>query len=353
METTDLTAGPVPADPAPDAPAPLSPDEEEEPGSRRKLILLLLMLLILLLLALVTAWYLLFHKPLTMIPGITAPEAMPTYQGSLYNVSKPQSVAVSTDATRIVITQTGTSLETVMFDRQGNKVGVLAPPSDQVPSPHQLFVATNPVTGEFWTTDRLNGLAAVYSSSGKFEKLVDPGTALENWQPLGIGFDKAGDVYIADVSNGPAVIHEFGPDGKELRSFGTGQNLDHPNGIAVAGDGTTYVTDTGNGQLKIFDPSGALIGQVDRGASAGNLGLPVGIGFDDHGNVLVVDSSSARVQVYQPLASGQQSLDYINAFGEKGSGDAQFSYPNGLAADSQGRVYVADWGNDRLEIWGY
>jgi DNA-binding beta-propeller fold protein YncE len=353
MDSAEMTAGPVPADPGAEAPAPTSPDQEQ-PASRRKLIVLLVMLFVFLLLALVAAWYLLFHKPLTeVIPGVTAPQTMPAYQGSLYNLSKPQSVAVSTDATRLVITQTGTSLETVMFDRQGNKVAVLAPPTDQVPSPHQLFVATDPATGEFWATDRFNGLTAIYTASGKFDRLFDPGTALQNWQPLAIGFDKTGDAYIADVSNGPAVILVFGPDGKELRSFGPGHNLDHPNGIAVADNGMVYVADTGNGQLKVFDPSGGMIGSIDRGAASGNLGLPVGVAIDDHGNVLVVDSNAARVQAYAQLAAGQDSPNYINAFGEEGSGDANFSYPNGLAADAQGRVYVADWGNDRLEIWGY
>ncbi len=352
MGSSELTAGDVPAEPGADAPAPTTPDEEQ-PASRRKLIVLLLMLLLFLLLALIASWYLLFHKPLTQLPGVTAPEAMPTYQGSLYSLSKPQDVAVSTDATRIVVTQTGTSLDTVMLDRQGNKLGVLAPPTSDVPSPHQLFVAVDPVTGEFWTTDRYNGIVAVYNSSGKFEKVFDPGSALQDWAPLAIGFDKAGDAYVADVGKPAAVIHVFGPDGKELRSFGEGQSLDHPNGIAVADDGTTYVSDTGNGQLKIFDASGALVGAIDRGAADGNLGLPVGVGIDDQGRVLVVDSSSARVQAYSQLASGQHSPLYINAFGEKGSGDANFSYPNGLAADAQGRVYVADWGNDRLEIWGY
>ncbi len=352
MGSTEMTAETVPAEPGPETPVPASQDEER-PASRRKLLVLLLMLLIFLLLVVVAAWYLLFHQPLTMLPGVTPPEAMPAYQGSLYNLSAPEDVAVSLDATRLVITQTGSTYDTVMFDRLGNKLAVLAPPAGQVPSPHQMFVATDPVTGEYWTTDRSNGLVVIYSAGGTFEKLLDPGSALQNWQPLGIGFDKTGDAYIADVGNGAAIIRVFGPDGKELRSFGGGLSLNSPNGIAVADDGTVYVADTGNGQLKVFDPSGNLVGSIDRGDAEGNLGLPVGVAIDDHGNVLVVDSSAARVQAYKQLASGQQSPDYISGFGQKGSSDAQFSYPNGLAADAQGRVYIADWGNNRLEVWGY
>lgn len=359
MDSAQMTAGTLPADAGVEAPTPPgvdepvpTPDEERRP-SRRKLAILFGLMLVFLILLLVSVWYLVFRKPITELPSVVTPTTMPAYQGSLYNLSRAQDTAVSADATRIVITQTGTSLETVVFDRQGNKLGVLAPPKDQVPTAHQMFVATDPATGEFWTTDRFNGVVAVYSSAGKFERLLDPGATLQNWQPLAIGIDKAGDVFVADVSNGPAVIHVFGPDGKELRSFGKDADLDHPNDIAVGGDGTVYVSDTGHGQLKVFDAAGAYVATVARGAADGNLGLPVGVAIDDQGKVLVVDSSGARVQAYAQYKAGQNTLDYINAFGEKGSGDAQLSFPNGLAADAQGRVYVADWGNDRLEIWGY
>lgn len=351
MDSTNITAGSLPNDSA-EAPAPGSIDEQPR-ASRRKLVVLLVLSLLFLVLALVASWYLLFRKPLTELPVVTMAEPMPTYQASLYNLSKPQSVAVSADATRFVITETGTPSDTVMFDRQGNKLAVLAPPKDLVATPHQLFVALDPATGEYWATDRFNGIVSIYSRTGAYERQFDPGTALRGWQPLAIAFDRTGNAYIVDVSNGAAVVHVFGVDGKEARSFGGGENLNHPNGIAIAADGTTYVADTGNGQLKVFDATGKLIGAVDRGASDGNLGLPVGVAIDDHNNVLVVDSSAARVQAYKPLAPGQDSPEYINAFGEKGTGDAALSYPNGLAADAQGRVYVADWGNDRLEIWGY
>ena len=135
--------------------------------------------------------------------------------------------------------------------------------------------------------------------------------------------------------------------------FGAGQSLDHPNGIAVAPDSTVYVTDTGNGRLLVFDPSGDRVGTVSRGVAPGNLGLPVGVVFDDHGRIAVVDSTAATVQLYAPIEAGASGPAYIDRFGEQGNADAQLSFPNGLAADGRGRLYVADWGNDRLEIWSY
>lgn len=357
MDTPEMTLGALPADAAPktgdqgvpEAPAP----EAEEPASRRKKILLLLLFGLLLILTLLTIWYLLFRKPVTEIPLPVVPQPMPAYQGSLYDLSKPKDVAVSADGSRVYITQAGATLDTVMMDLAGTKLGVLKPPANLIAQPHQLFVAISPVTGDVWTTDRYDGSVVIYSATGTYKRIFDQGVERANWQPLGIGFDKKGDAYIADVSNAAAVIDVFGAGGKFLRSFGADSSLGYPNGIAVGGDGTVYVTDSGNGRLVVFDASGKRIGAVGRGVSAGDLGLPVGVALDDHGRIAVVDSVAGTVQVYDPMKEGASGPAYVDSFGAQGDADGQLSYPNGLATDGRGRFYVADWGNDRLEIWSY
>ena len=358
MTTPDLSLGALPGDAQPDATLPETPETpvppvEEREDNRRKKFLLLFLLGLLAIMGSLSIWYLLFRQPITTIPVPFVEPPMPTYQGSLYDLSKPQAVAVSPDGAQLVVTQTGTTLDTVLMDRQGTQLAILKPPADLIAQAHQLFVATDPATGDYWTTDRFNGAVAIYDANGKYLSIFDQGVALANWQPLGIGFDQAGNAYIADVSADPVVIHVFGSDGKLVRDFGAGAGLNHPNGIAVDADGTVYVTDTANGRLLVFDASGAQVGIVERGDAVGNLGLPVGIGIDDHGRILVADSSASKVQAYTPMATGDRGPGYVNSFGEKGASDGAFSFPNGLAVDGRGRVYVADWGNDRLEVWSY
>ena len=358
MTTPDMTLTTPAGDVQPDAvpaggPEEPAPPVEERDDRRRKRFLLLFLLALLAIMGSLSIWYLLFRQPITTIPIPFVEPPMPTYQGAFYDLSKPQAVAVSLDNTQIVATQTGITLDTVLMDRQGTQLAILKPPSDLIPQAHQLFVATDPATGDYWTTDRFNGAVVIYDANGTYLSIFDQGVARANWQPLGIGFDQAGNAYIADVSADPVVIHVFGTDGQLVRDFGAGAGLNHPNGIAVDGSGTAYITDTGNGRLLVFDASGAQIGTVERGDAAGNLGLPVGIGIDDFGRILVVDSSASTVQAYSPMATGDRGPGYVNSFGEPGANDGAFSFPNGLAIDSRGRVYVADWGNDRLDVWSY
>ncbi len=353
-----MTLGALPGEPSPgadqpDAPGqPAPPAEEREDARRRKWLLLFLFLLLLVFLSL-SIWYLLFRKPITELPVPIGPVAMPTYQYALYDLSKPQGVAVSSDGSRIYVTQNGSSLDTLMLDRQGATLGVLKPPATKLAQAHQLYLAVNPVTGEVWTTDRYDSGVFIYAADGTFVRVFDQGAALAGWQPLGIGFDQQGDVYIADVGGGSQRIHEFSPDGKLLRDIGAGDSLDHPNGIVVDGSGNVYVTDTANGRLLVYDASGTKVGIVERGEAAGNLGLPVGVAIDDHGHILVADSSASRIQAYAPMAAGDRGPTYLNAFGLKGSDDGFMAFPNGIAVDGRGRVYVADWGNDRLQVWSY
>ena len=61
--------------------------------------------------------------------------------------------------------------------------------------------------------------------------------------------------------------------------------------------------------------------------------------------VFVVDKTSTNVQVFD------KDGKFINKFGSKGSNDGQFSRPEDLAIDPQGKVFVADTGNSRIQVF--
>jgi DNA-binding beta-propeller fold protein YncE len=351
MDALPTEAPASPEAPLADGTTPLEPPAEERPLSRRKKILALLLLFLFLVLLLLAVWYLLFRKPIgEIIPPVVA-QPVPAYQYSLYNFTKPQDVAVSLDGSRIYVTQTDGTEETLVVDRQGTKIGALTPPAGA--SGQAYYLAVNPKSGEVWTSDRRDGAVYVYSAEGTFEKTFDPGATIKSWQPLGIGFDPAGDVFVGDVAGTVPTVHEFGPDGSWIRDFGATAGLSTPSGIAEDAAGNVYVADTNNGRLVVFSPTGDQIGLVGRGVAAGDLGLPVGVGVDDKGRILVVDSSASAVQIYQPIQPGARGPEFVSAFGLQGNADGQFMYPNGIGLDNRGRIYVADWNNDRLQVWSY
>lgn len=83
-------------------------------------------------------------------------------------------------------------------------------------------------------------------------------------------------------------------------------------------------------------------GRFNRGA--GQLNLPWGVAVDAADNVYVADWRNDRLQVFD--AEGR----YLATIGSSGTGDGQFRRPAGISIDRAGDIIVADWGNERVQI---
>jgi uncharacterized protein (TIGR03663 family) len=85
----------------------------------------------------------------------------------------------------------------------------------------------------------------------------------------------------------------------------------------------------------------AMFGTI--GAGQGQFQEPKAMAFGPDGNLYVADSGNNRIEVVSPGGK------FIRAFGSKGTGDGQFTEPWGIAVSKTGNVYVADTWNHRVE----
>ena len=178
----------------------------------------------------------------------------------------------------------------------------------------------------------------------------------------------------------------LGPDESSLRRPET---MIKPYGIAVAPDGRVFVTDTAARRVFAFDPElrkVAFIGEQGNG----RLTKPIGVAVDEQGRVFVADATLGRVFAYSPdgslaLAIGHEgefknpsglAIDRLNkrlyvadaskhqigcystldgtpvrTIGQRGTGPGQFNFPTNLFVDRDGRLYVADTLNFRMQIF--
>ncbi len=85
------------------------------------------------------------------------------------------------------------------------------------------------------------------------------------------------------------------------------------------------------------------------GSGNGQFNSSVGVAVDGSGNVYVADRANDRVEKFTNTGTYISQLGCASGACSPGSGNGQFSGPDGVAVDGSGNVYVADRANDRVE----
>jgi peptidylamidoglycolate lyase len=123
-----------------------------------------------------------------------------------------------------------------------------------------------------------------------------------------------------------------------------------PHGLTIDSRDNIWMTDVGLHQVIKFDKDGNLLMTLgERGVSgedSSRFNMPTDVAIATDGSFYVSDGyGNSRVVKFS--AQG----DYITSWGRPGTEPGQFDVPHSIALDSQGRVYVADRGNARIQIF--
>ena len=116
-----------------------------------------------------------------------------------------------------------------------------------------------------------------------------------------------------------------------------------PVDIAVDKDGNVYVSDEEQHKIAVYTDGQRIADWGERGEEEGRLNGPAGMDFDADGNLFVVDSLGGLVQRFTVTG------EHLASWGRSGHGDGELSRPWGLTVAPDGAVFVADWGNDRVQ----
>lgn len=339
----DVDLGSAPAD------EQLRPEDRRR--RRRRIALLLFLSLLAIGLLAFSGWYLLFRKPISLIPipGFDA-LPMPNYSYSLYGPQRPTGIAVTPDGARIYVTQTSGEAAIFELDPQGQVLNTIVP-ADTSTDHVFVSVALNPLTGELYASDRPIAQIPIFDANGTFLRNFEPPASLNGWQPLGLSFTADGHLLVTDAADN--TVHEFDASGQLVRTVGTDGQFSFPNSAAIDAAGRLYVSDSNNGRLFVFGRDGSPLGVIRRGPADGDLGLPRGMALDDQGALYVTDAADQTIKVYIPSSDPLALPRYEGLIGQGGIGEGMFQFPNSVATDTRGRIYVADWGNDRIQVWSY
>jgi DNA-binding beta-propeller fold protein YncE len=179
-----------------------------------------------------------------------------------------------------------------------------------------------------------------------------------NWgEGTGVGIAPNGNVWVANRGAWP--IMEFDRSGKMIQAWNTDTLRYTPgvgrgiHGLKPDLKGNIWTTDREGSVIHVYNPEGRLL--MILGNRQGNAnGNESKTGFDQptnfwplpNGNMLISDGYG-NGRVVEVTSSGK----YVRHIGRRGTGDGEFNTVHGVTADENGRIYIADRGNARIQVF--
>jgi DNA-binding beta-propeller fold protein YncE len=150
-------------------------------------------------------------------------------------------------------------------------------------------------------------------------------------------------------NRGPVPVQVYTADGEFVRSWGEGQ-FREPHQVRIDREGFVWLVDSGRHVVKKFTPEGKLhltLGSDDEpGEDSTHLNRPTDVAIARNGHLFVADGYGNNRIVHFDNR-GQ----FVGTWGSLGSAPGQFSLPHSIALDSQGRLFVADRNNARVQVF--
>ena len=196
--------------------------------------------------------------------------------------------------------------------------------------------------------------------------LPNPYHEVANWAKLPAGATWGGVISVDPAPNGDIwVFHRADPplvrfdqSGKVVKAFGEGLFV-QPHGMTVDRQGNVWVTDAqtkdGKGQQVFkFSPEGKVLMTLGKAGVAGDgtdvFSGPSDVVIGSNGDIFVADGHINGTAVGRIMKFSKDGK-FIKAWGKRGKGPGEFDTPHSIAMDSQGRLFVADRGNSRIQIF--
>lgn len=254
-------------------------------------------------------------------------------------------------------------------DGQGSAARFYRPQGVAVDAAGNVYVADSSgqtirkVTSEGTVTT----LAGVRSVDGSTDGI---GAAARFSYPVGIALNSTGTLYV--VENGINGVRQITQAGVVTTVPGTVRLVD-PTGIAADSSGNLYITDhstvrklTADGVMTVLAGVIGVTGYADGTGASARFSHLAGITLDFAGNLYVTDylftislGSSPAYSIYfgnatiRKITPASVVTTVAGAAGAGGYVDgapaaARFRSPHGIAADSRGNLYVADWANNTI-----
>jgi len=210
------------------------------------------------------------------------------------------------------------------------------------------------------------GLVSTLAGSGEEGFKDGPAAEAQFSMPSGVAIAKDGSVVVVDTCN--ARIRKISPEGLVSTLAGSGEEgfkdgaaaeaqFNYPGGVAFDGEGNLFVIDPANARIRKVSPDGqvstlagcGLAGFNDGPAAEAEFKFPQSVAVDGDGCLVIVDLGNHRIRKISPDGRVRTLAGTgVEGFADGAVAEAKFAYPQDVAVASDGSLFVADLGNQRI-----
>ena len=138
--------------------------------------------------------------------------------------------------------------------------------------------------------------------------------------PFGIHISKNSRIYIADDLGHAFTVHDSNM--RLLKNFdiqgnGPGE-FSYPDCVITDDSGWIYVADTGNNRVQVLDPQGRYSTDIKKWNFFCSFENPRDLSFDSQGNLFITDWGNHCIRAFD------RNLKFIKAIGKQGIGPGEF-----------------------------
>jgi prepilin-type N-terminal cleavage/methylation domain-containing protein len=203
------------------------------------------------------------------------------------------------------------------------------------------------------------GVVTTFAGSDLYGQVDGQGSSAQFLTPADVAVDASNNVYVADYSGDR--VRKITPDGMVTTLAGSSQGFQNGTGTAakfsmlssvtVDPSGNVYVADSGNDVIRKITPAGVVTTFAGSGAygnangtgTAAQFAWPNAVAADASGNVFVTDRDNNQVRKISPSGNVTTFAGSGVAGTADGTGTAaQFSTPGAITVAPSGDIYLTD-----------
>jgi len=302
--------------------------------------------------------------------------------GNVYVADYDNNTIRRIDTNGIVSTIAGLAGNPGSVDGTNNEARFDGPYSVAVDVHDNVFVASvgDSTVRELTPSGAIWMVTTIAGFLGHFRDADGVGTNASFYNPAGIAVDTNDTLYVVD--NSGMTIRKVTPVGTnwdvttiagQVNTFGytnglgTNALFGYPHSIAVDNSSNVYVADTENQVIRKLTPAGTnwlvstiaglggVSGSTDGVGTNALFYYPEGVAVDITGNLFLADTFNQTVRKLTRVGTNWSSSTVGGTVGVIGSADgvgpnALFSAPQAIAVDAKGRLYVADTANNTVRV---